>query len=74
MARFRKELLEEIWEHSKRGEFSDMHRLRVLYQLNSRGPRRRYYANVKTHMTKAEWSKEIAKPASQGGLAGQEID
>eukprot|EP00959_Pyramimonas_sp_CCMP1952_P126005 2634849-Pyramimonas_sp.AAC.1 len=64
----RAKLVEEIWEASERGDFSEMHRLSIQYQANGRGPQKRYYFTPKTHWTKATWEEELANPPEEGGL------
>eukprot|EP00959_Pyramimonas_sp_CCMP1952_P100491 2102185-Pyramimonas_sp.AAC.1 len=51
-----------------------MHRLRIQYQRNGRGPNKRYYQTARTQWPKEEWLRELGKKPEEGGLAAQEID
>eukprot|EP00959_Pyramimonas_sp_CCMP1952_P292843 6124635-Pyramimonas_sp.AAC.1 len=70
----RAKLVEEIWEAHQRNDFSTMHRLRIQYQRNGRGPKKRYYQSARTHWPKEEGLRELGKRPEEGGLAAQEID
>ena len=68
----RAKLVDEIWAAHERGDFATMHALRIQYQRNGRGPKRRYYFDPRTHWPQQQWQDELAKPAAEGGMSGRE--
>eukprot|EP00959_Pyramimonas_sp_CCMP1952_P360352 7545931-Pyramimonas_sp.AAC.1 len=69
LLRKRADLAGQIWNAYVEQRYSDMHKLRVLYQGNGRGPKRRYYYSPRTGWNNRTWEEELGKAAKDGGLA-----
>ena len=44
------------------------------YARNGRGPEKRYYFSPRTVWDREDWIREMAKPASEGGMSCLELD
>eukprot|EP00959_Pyramimonas_sp_CCMP1952_P325229 6807318-Pyramimonas_sp.AAC.1 len=74
LKRKRADLAGQIWNAYVEQRYSDMHKLRVIYQGNGRGPKRRYCYSPRTNWNAQTWEEELGKEAKEGGLAGVRID
>ena len=61
-------------EAYQQNNHSEMHKQRVRYQGNGRGPKKRYYYSPKSHWDARKWEQELAEHPHQGGLAASRLD
>eukprot|EP00959_Pyramimonas_sp_CCMP1952_P369040 7729927-Pyramimonas_sp.AAC.1 len=74
LARRREELVQEIWEAYQDRNFSLMHRLRVQYANNGRGPPKRYDYAPQTYWDIETWQAELGERAAEGGMSCTLLD
>eukprot|EP00959_Pyramimonas_sp_CCMP1952_P452181 9466133-Pyramimonas_sp.AAC.1 len=70
----RAQIVQQIWEAYEASNFAEMHRLRIAYNMNGRGPKKRFYYSPKTHWTAEQWLHELGKHPHEGGLGGTQMD
>ena len=68
------ELEEEMSEAWRNRQFALLHSLRVEYARNGRGPKKRYCFSPRTVWDREDWIRDMAKPASKGGMGCSELD
>ena len=61
-------------EASRNRQFALLHALRVEYARNERGPKKRNCFSPRTVWDREDWIREMAKPASEGGMSCLELD
>ena len=71
----RKQQIEEaMLEAYQKNDHSEMHKQRIRYQGNGRGPKKRYYYSPKSHWDVVKWTEELGKHPHDGGLAAEPFD